>query len=280
MRNRIIPWRRAVEWWLGLRTPLRVVSLAVVGVAAGLTVGAIAVGGSGSAEEPAPVSIVVATATATPAPTATATPAPSPTVTPTASPTASPTPEPTAEPGPATITSIAELTALYGEAPDATYGRLRIPAIGVDAPLGMRVVGIETSVMQNPTGPADVVWYDLSAWGALGGRPGEGKNAIFSGHVDFAAYVDYADSQFRGVGVFASIDLLSPGDVIEIEVDGETMRYAVVWRRQVPAASSEWAGIFSSDVEVDSITIYTCGGTFDFSSGSYLERTVVRAERI
>lgn len=278
MRDRITSWRRASEWWLGLRTPLRVASLAVLGVAGGLAVGAVAIGGSGSANEPAPVAIVAATATATPAPTSTPTPTPSPTATATATPTA--TPSPTPEAAPETITSIADLTALHGEAPDATYGRVRIPAIGVDAALGIRVVGSGSSVMSNPTGPSDVVWYDLSEWGTLGGRPGEGKNAIFSGHVDYAAYVAFADSQFRGRGVFFAIDLLSPGDVIEVEVDGETLSYAVVWRKRVPAASSEWAEIFSSDVAVDSITIYTCGGEFDFNARSYLDRTVVRAERI
>ena len=278
MRDRITSWRRAFEWWLSLRTPVRVTSLGVLGVAVGVLVGVIALAGSGGQPASAPVSIVAATATPSPSPTPTPSPTPSPTAT--ATETATPTASPTPDAVPETITSVAQLTALHGEAPDATYGRVRIPSIGVDAALGTRTVGSGSSVMSNPSGPSDVVWYDLSEWGTLGGRPGEGKNAIFSGHVDYAAYVAFADTQFRGRGVFYAIDLLSPGDVIEVEVDGQTLRYAVTWRKQVPATSNEWAEIFSSDVAVDSITIYTCGGTFDFNTKSYFDRTVVRAERI
>ncbi len=278
MRNRITSWRRAFDWWLSLRTPVRVTSLGVLGVAVGVLVGAVALAGAGSEPEPSPVSIVAATATPSPTPTPSPPPTPSPTATPTE--TATPTPSPTPDAVPETIRSIADLAALHGDPPASTYGRFRIPSIGVDAPVGSRTVGSGSTVMTNPTGPADVVWYDLSEWGTLGGRPGEGKNAIFSGHVDYAAYVAYADSQFRGRGVFFAVDLLSPGDVIEVEVDGQTLRYAVVWRRQIPATSNEWAEIFSSEVAVDSITLYTCGGKFDFNTKSYFDRTVVRAERI
>ena len=62
---------------------------------------------------------------------------------------AEPTPDPV-------VRSLERLRAEHGEAPDAVHGRLRIPALGVDAPLGVRAVG-EDGVMANPTGPGDVV---------------------------------------------------------------------------------------------------------------------------
>ncbi len=37
---------------------------------------------------------------------------------------------------------------------------------------------------------------------------------------------------------------------------------------------------WSSDVLVDSVTLYTCGGVFDKATGEYPRRTVVRAERV
>ena len=30
----------------------------------------------------------------------------------------------------------------------------------------------------------------------------------------------------------------------------------------------------------DTLTLITCGGTFDFANGRYLQRTVVRADRV
>ncbi len=274
--------RRLLRWWRDQGLPARVGSLAVAGASLGLVIGAVLLlAGRGGAEQRAPVVVSVATPASTPTPasppTVTSTPAVTPTPTPTATPT--PTPEPTPE-GPPTVQTIQELAEQYGEPPDSALGRLRIPSLGVDAPLGTRFVGAGDSVMPNPTGPGDVVWYDLSEWKNLGGAPGAGRNAIFSGHVDYAAYVAYADVQFRGRGVFYHLDLLSPGDIVEVVVNGETLRYAVEWRRQVPARDADWAEVFSGDVGQDSITLYTCSGDFDFSTRSYADRTVVRATRI
>jgi len=80
--------------------------------------------------------------------------------------------------------------------------------------------------------------------------------------------------------VFSSLNTLSPGDRIFVDYNGETLEYQVVWQRQIAAASNEWGDIWSSDVAVDSITLYTCGGEFDVSSASYIDRVVLRAERV
>ena len=262
-----------MRWWTSQGLPVRAGALVAAGVSLGLLLGAaLLLARSGDEGE----SAVVAVRTVTPVSTPTPTPSPTSTVTPTPTPT--PTPEPTPE-GPPTVSTIQELAERYGEPPDATLGRFRIPSLSVDAPLGTRFVSGDDGTMPNPTGPGDVVWYDLSAWDGLGGAPGAGGNAIFSGHVDYAAYVAYADVQFRGRGVFFHLDLLSPGDVIEVEVNGETLRYVVQWRRQVSAADANWSEIFSGDVGQDSITLYTCGGDFDFSTRTYSDRTVVRARR-
>ncbi len=214
-----------------------------------------------------------ATPPPTPTPAATETATPAPTATPTATPAATATPEPTVP----TYFTLDSLHAAHGEAPDATLGRMRIPIIGVDAALGQRLVS--GGQMQNPTGPSDVVWYDLSLWEGLGGAPGAGGNAVFSGHVDYHARISWANARYRGDGIFRNLPLLATGDVIEIEIGGQTLRYAVVWQRQVEANSST-AEILSSDVPVDSITLITCGGDFDTTTRSYADRIVIRAERI
>jgi len=219
-------------------------------------------------------SVIVRPADAsTPTPTATSTSTPTPTAS--ATPTATPTETPI--PGTA-VTSVKELVDKYGWPAGSDFARIRIPTIGVDAQVGTRVVGRD-AIMQNPAGPADVVWYDLSQWDGLGGAPGAGRNAIFSGHVDYAANVPYADVAYRGQGVFSQLRLLSQGDIIEIDYKGETLKYKVVSREQL-GLTADWAGIWSSKVATDTITLYTCGGAFDFRTAEYADRVVVRAERI
>lgn len=175
--------------------------------------------------------------------------------------------------------SVGEFTALYGEPPNTDYARMRIPAIGVDAPVGRWIV--DGSVMPDPYGPVDVAFYDLSSWAGLGGAPGGGQNAIFGGHVDLNRDVPYAGgARYRGPAVFWALDQLTPGTIVEVDYAGETLRYAVVWTENLSAAGTEWSQYWSSDVPVDSITLFTCGGEFDFESRSYSQRTLVRAERI
>jgi sortase (surface protein transpeptidase) len=251
----------------------------VAGVAA-LGLLAAACGGSSSADNGA----TIKTTTPTPVPTATVG-----SVTPTSTPTATETPEPTetAEPTPelpvnVEITSLAAFVDEYGYPSTATYATLRIPRFGVDAQVSEKHVGNGAATMPNPNGPAEVAYYDMSAWDGLGGVPGGGQNAIFSGHRDYAAHVAYAGVDFRGLGVFAKLGEVDLGDLIEVEFEGRTLRYQVVDVIQVAAnTTTNWAEIWSSDTGgVDTITLYTCGGEFVPSERSYQDRVVVRAERV
>lgn len=278
---------------------------AAVGIIAGAFVGVLIVAAllftGGDDDGPAVVITPVAptaearpqavTAPAPSTPTPVATPPPgeaTPTATPEATSTPEPTPTPddgdqaatttTAPPAAPTVFDLRELHRLFGEAPDATLGRLRIPVLGVDAAVGQRYVDQK---MPNPTGPGDVVWYDFSEWDGLGGVPGGGRNAVFSGHVDYNHSIPWAEANYRGEGVFFDLRLLSPGDVIEVEVGGKTMQYTVKWTRQIAAdgPDSDWLPVLTGDVPVDSITLITCGGEFDVATKSYRDRFIVRAER-
>ncbi len=141
----------------------------------------------------------------------------------------------------------------YGDPPDATLGRIRIPAVGVDAALGARIVGPDGE-LPLPWGPADVVWYDFSGQPGYGGALGGRGNAIFAGHVDYADRVPYAGVMYRGLGVFSSLDLLAADDLIEIETGGRVLR--------------------------DSVTLITCAGAFDFTTLEYSDRLVIRGTRL
>ena len=242
----------------------------------------------GCSEEPAEVpatataqpqntetSVAVET-TVTPA-TVTGTPAPQRVASATA--TASTVPVPTA---PLAVTDLNDFVANYGYPSTATYARIKIDRIGVDAFVSARTVNPGQD-MPDPYGPADVIWYDLSAWGGtLGGSPGVG-NAIFAGHYDYAAWVPYAGVRYGPTwSVFVNLRNLVVGDMIEIDKDDLTYKYAVsqVWNVGPEKDTEFWERMWSSDVLVDSVTLYTCGGVFDKATGEYPRRTVVRAERV
>ncbi len=176
------------------------------------------------------------------------------------------------------VSSLAELHAKFGEPPGATLGRMRIPSLKIDAPLSTRPVP-EGGQMPNPYGPDDIAYYDFSAMRGYGGFPGAGGNAVFAGHVDEAAHLDYAGLDYLGPGVFFNLRNIDRGDVIEIDVGNGPVRYKVRWVREVELEGGDWRNILGSDVSVDSITLITCGGTFSTASRSYTSRTVVRAER-
>lgn len=146
---------------------------------------------------------------------------------------------------------------------EAAIARLSIPRFEVDAPVVVR--GIDANkVMVAPDGPTDVAWYDFSA------RPGFGSNAVFAGHVD---YINY------GPAVFWNLKDLNQGDEIRVQLaDGTAYRYRVFAKQEVPAGTNV-AGIVGA-TEREIITLITCGGTFNYTTGQYESRLVVRAARI
>ena len=275
--------RTFATWWSGQQLLVRGGLLGAVGIGLGAVVATMVLaGGSSNADGATSTPTAVVSTSSTPTVVPTPTPTSTPRATPTETATATPTTEPTPTPEPA-ITSIEDLVSQFGHPPGYNYARIRIPFIGVDAPVGASVVGGGSGAeMDVPEGPATVFWYDLSAWAdfGYGGAPGEGRNAIFSGHVDLASYIPYADVNYRGPAVFNNLDQLSPGDQIFIDINGETLEYRVTWKEQVDAGNStRWGEIWDGNVAVDSITLYTCGGEFNLAEASYVDRIVVRAER-
>lgn len=167
--------------------------------------------------------------------------------------------------GPATQTAFAHVAApLAAPAGGAPPRRLIIPAISVDAPVAVKGID-QAGVMQSPDGAAEVAWYGFSA------APGDGGNAVFSGHVDY-----------RGVGpaVFARLKDVAPGDVIEVRLaDGAAYRYEVSTRDVVRADAGPPDGIIGpADGEI--VTLITDAGRWDGAAGQFDARLVVRAQRV
>ena len=149
---------------------------------------------------------------------------------------------------------------------DVTPVAIQIAKAGVDAPI--ETGAIIDGMMQDPTGPWVVAWYDDLA--ALD----EGGNAVMAGHVD------YWDT---GPAVFYNLVELAPGDEIAVTgAGGAVYTYAVEWSRMYELAELISAAIqeIVGDTGQESLTLITCGGVFDPATGEYLERMVVRAVRV
>lgn len=144
---------------------------------------------------------------------------------------------------------------------------LSIPAINVNASVFSRTVGTN-GVMGNPSGAWDVIWYDFSALGAVGGYPGDpGANAVFAGHVDYIHV---------GPAVFWSLRDLKPGAMVYVNTPSGRITYQIQWTQW--AAPDADFGVYVSRTGQDVITLVTCIG--DFSNGHYSNRLVVRGVRV
>lgn len=150
---------------------------------------------------------------------------------------------------------------LAGITMTAVPARLRIPAIGVNAPVVP--VGVAADgTLGIPAGPAVVGWW------AGGSSPGRTSGAtVLVGHVDSAA---------RGPGALFRLQQLRPGSVVTVTAGGRTWRYVVRAVRAYDKARLPAAAVFGQQV-TPRLVIITCGGPFDAATGHYLDNIVVYA---
>jgi LPXTG-site transpeptidase (sortase) family protein len=191
------------------------------------------------------------------------------TVTATATPNVTSTPEPMQAAGATPGTPAPSSGGSSDQGPAAESGmRFKIPSIGVDAPVTIRSIGSDGK-MGVPNGRFDVVWYDFSAFPGMGGYPGDGGNAVFSGHVDYHPHYE---------AVFWDLHLVGPGDLIEVDLpNGTAVRYTVQWTETISPDADFTSYVMQTGQDI--ITIVTCQGTFDPSTRNYDHRLVVRGVR-
>ena len=137
--------------------------------------------------------------------------------------------------------------------------RLRIGAIGVDAPiLPVGVVGRTTEV------PADV---DEVGWYRFGGRLGISGSTLLLAHVS---------SGTQGRGVFFRLRELAPGDDVIVEMrDGSSSGFRVIARRSY--AKEVLPDRLFSRKGPAMLALVTCGGRFSEATGRYEDNVVVFA---
>lgn len=140
---------------------------------------------------------------------------------------------------------------------------LHIQRAGVDAPV--ETIGIVNGVMENPTGPWVVSWYKETA------KLGQTGNAVIAGHVDYWNV---------GPCVFQHLADLAKDDQVQVTGDDKQVyTYAVDWQKLFQADNAPIQEIVGT-TKNQSLTLITCGGEFDYTTGHYLYRTVVRAHRV
>ena len=141
-----------------------------------------------------------------------------------------------------------------------------VAAAGVAAEI--ETINIIDGVMQDPTDPLLVSWYEESA------KLGEIGNVLFAGHVNWYSI---------GAAVFFNLeDLAEDDEIVATGEDGELYRYAVEWNETVELATltPERLEELVGQTKTECVTLITCGGEFDAATGHYLSRTVVRGKRL
>jgi sortase (surface protein transpeptidase) len=138
--------------------------------------------------------------------------------------------------------------------------RLRIPALGVDAPVGP-VGKAADGTVEVPTAWEDVGWFDEGA------RPGENGPSVLLGHVDSKA----------GPAVFARLPQAPPGTVVEVVGEGGAVtRWRVDRTEQHPKTRFPTEAVYLPALRPE-LRLVTCGGAFDRATGHYRDNVVVYA---
>jgi Sortase domain len=135
---------------------------------------------------------------------------------------------------------------------------LAIPAIGVRtrlAPLGLTPQG----TLQVPGNTAEAGWY------TGGPRPGQFGPAVIAGHID----------SYTGPAVFFRLRLVRPGDLVYVRrAGGSRAVFRVYATREFAKDRFPTALVYGATPDAE-LRLITCGGAFDYATGSYLSNVVV-----
>jgi sortase (surface protein transpeptidase) len=170
---------------------------------------------------------------------------------------------PAPSPKPSATTSEPAFSAVREVPRSALPVRLRIPSLGVDAPVGP-VGKAADGTVEVPSRWEDVGWYDGGA------RPGEDGPTVLLGHVDSKA----------GPAVFARLPQAPPGTVVEVVGDGgEVTRWRVERTEQHPKTRFPTEAVYLPALRPE-LRLVTCGGAFDRATGHYVDNVVVHASLV
>jgi LPXTG-site transpeptidase (sortase) family protein len=140
---------------------------------------------------------------------------------------------------------------------------LVIPSIGVSASIVH--LGLTSSgALQVPSTTAVAGWYTGSP------RPGSIGSAVIAGHIDSVA----------GPGIFYRLSQLQRGARVYVRRADGTLAVFEVTQVQMFAKDAFPTTAVYGAVPDPELRLITCGGTFDYSTRSYLSNTVVFAKEV
>ncbi len=140
---------------------------------------------------------------------------------------------------------------------------LVIPSIGVSTSLVH--LGLTSSgALQVPPTTSVAGWYTGSP------RPGSIGSAVIAGHID----------SVTGPGIFFRLSQLQRGDRVYVKRADGTLAVFEVTEVQMYAKDAFPTAAVYGAVPDPELRLITCGGTFDYSTRSYLSNTVVFAKEV
>jgi Sortase domain len=138
--------------------------------------------------------------------------------------------------------------------------RLQIPAIAVSTPL-VRLGRLPDGSIEVPRDWNTAGWYDQ------GPRPGQPGPAVILGHVDSRT----------GPAVFYRLRALRPRDIVRVGLaDGRILVFRVQRIERYPKDEFPTEAVYFPTLNRE-LRLITCGGEFDYASGSYLDNIVIYA---
>lgn len=144
-------------------------------------------------------------------------------------------------------------------APPGDPLRIRIPAIGVNAPL--------VRLGLNSDRTLEVPKFQEAGWYTGASRPGSAGPAVIAAHVDSRT----------GPAVFYRLRELTPGDTVQVDYRTGTVTFTVRESQSFPKSNFPTARVYGATEEPE-LRLITCDGTFDRKARSYRSNRVVWAD--
>lgn len=145
--------------------------------------------------------------------------------------------------------------------PDPTSYKVELPTMGRTQPI-VRVGIDKDRKMVVPRNARDVAWLDQ------GPIPGRTKNVVLAGHINYGG----ERGAFEGIGRMKKRE-----DIYLVLKNGKKMHFKVAWVCTFPRDTKHAAQIMGN-TDVTSVTLVSCGGTYNSSAGTHDKRIVVRGE--
>jgi sortase (surface protein transpeptidase) len=145
--------------------------------------------------------------------------------------------------------------------PDPTSYKVELPTMGRTQPI-VRVGIDKDRRMVVPKNARDVAWLDQ------GPIPGRTRNVVLAGHINYSGQ----RGSFEGIGRMKKRE-----DIYLVLKNGKKMHFKVAWVCTFPKDTPHAAQIMGN-TKVTSVTLVSCGGTYDRSAGTHDKRVVVRGE--